>query len=277
MAIDVKVVAISPTRAAEWIKQTHPHQRNLKKYKIPQYIGDMQNNNFPVTSDAIGFDVDGYLINGINRLTAIYRSGVTVEQLVVWGLPRKARIVVDSGAKRTTNDQLKMAGKDFPSGVGATVRALMIGLDKRPERGVSDYQVLTFLENYGDSIIVAHKLLPPGGISNAPIKAVVTRAHASKKATEKQLERFTHVLRTGLVENKAENAAVVLRNLCLQASKLSAGSGSIRAALYGYTEEAMRLFLAGRPTDKIEPAKQEYFPLPGETKWFSHLTSLMKE
>lgn len=266
------VMRITPVTAENWLHHVHPRNRDFRPRKVRQYARDMKAGKFYVTDQAISFDVDRRLVNGRHRLVACVYSDATIEQLVMWNLPREAFLVIDGGLRRTTDDHFQIAGRDYPYHCGATVRKIVTGLRPTVARSITDLEVDEIMQKWGASVAFAHQVLPggPGNwMAHSSIRAVVARAHGLKHA-EEVLSRFAHVLRYGTVNSRKENAALVLRGK-LQDLRAEHGSiaahGTARAKLYAMTEGALSAFLEGAWGQAIEPAKEELFRLPGEGTW----------
>lgn len=100
---------ITPERAEQYLGK-NTGNRSYKVRKIAAYARDMEAGSFVVTGEAIKFDWNGRLIDGQNRLAAIINAGREVTTLVVRGLDPDVQMYLDSGAKRTHADALKIHG-----------------------------------------------------------------------------------------------------------------------------------------------------------------------
>lgn len=118
-------VTVTPGLAREWLGRNEGN-RNLKNLKIAAYSRDILANQWMVTGEAIKFDWNGRLIDGQNRLHAIIRANRPAPLLVVRGLDPESQKVLDTGAKRTAGDALKMSGhSNNPHVMAATIRLLL--------------------------------------------------------------------------------------------------------------------------------------------------------
>jgi hypothetical protein len=104
-----QVETITPADAAAMLTR-HAHNRPIKDRTVAAYARDMARGRWPLTGEAIKFDTNGDLVDGRHRLKAIIAAGVAVRILVVYGVPPEAQAVMDSGVKRSVNDQLAMKG-----------------------------------------------------------------------------------------------------------------------------------------------------------------------
>lgn len=123
--LDAAIMRVTPRIAEEWLGKNESN-RNLRPTRVAQLVRDMRAGNFALTGDSIKFDWSGNLIDGQHRLTAVRDSGITIEVLVVRGLAPTVRAVIDTGAKRSAGDALRMAGKNAATrSMAATIRLLL--------------------------------------------------------------------------------------------------------------------------------------------------------
>jgi hypothetical protein len=105
-----EVTAITPAMAKEWL-QRNTHNRNLRERVVNGYATDMASGAWLEDGQSIKFAADGTLLDGQHRLAAIVQSGVTIRLLVVRDLPNHTQDTMDTGAKRTMADVLKLRGE----------------------------------------------------------------------------------------------------------------------------------------------------------------------
>lgn len=93
---------------AENLLDTNPRNRTIKKAKVTRLVEDMLTGQFEVTHQGIAISVEGKLLDGHHRLTAIVRTGVPQWLFVVRNAPESTKI--DVGTARTDRDSLYMGG-----------------------------------------------------------------------------------------------------------------------------------------------------------------------
>lgn len=103
----VYVVEISPADAAEMLTRNE-HNRAMKPRAVQEYTRAMKNGQWKLTNQGIGFDSDGQLSDGQNRLQACILADTPFTTLLITGLEPQSREVVDTGVKRLFADVLKM-------------------------------------------------------------------------------------------------------------------------------------------------------------------------
>lgn len=94
---------------AEKLLATSSGNRRMRKKHVTYLVGAIQRGEWRVTNQGIGFDVNGHLRDGHHRLTAVVQSGEPIESLIVLGMPSDAFEVIDIGAKRKTEDLLRVS------------------------------------------------------------------------------------------------------------------------------------------------------------------------
>ncbi len=258
----VVIMTVTPQDAEKWLAKNHDRNRKMRESKVREYSNDMKAGRWVLSDQAISFDVPGDLINGQHRLQAVYRTGVSIQSLVMWNCPDRSLLVIDGGMKRSTNDRFGMAGKGYPAGCGATVRRVLMGLNSYAGESISDWRVDEFMVQYGEAVQFVHKASAKHKVTLAPLRAVLVRAKIRKTPGER-IERFCEVLGTGIM-GSGENAAVLLRNYITGLKQSVAGSGTARQKLYAVTEAALVAFLEGERITKLNPAKEESFLIAGD-------------
>ncbi|MBE7953583.1 hypothetical protein ILP86_04515 [Microbacterium sp. R1] len=109
----LEIIDVSPDLAQRWLG-LNVANRDLKPHAIAAYARDMLAGRWALNGDAIRFSGDPTgpekLLDGQNRLHAILRANITVKMLVMFGINESAQMTMDSGAKRSVADNLKIQG-----------------------------------------------------------------------------------------------------------------------------------------------------------------------
>lgn len=102
---------ITPEQAREWLDLNHANRR-LQDANVNRLRTVIERNEWMEDStDGIGLDVDGGVVNGQHRLRAIADSGITVEALVVRNVRPEVIKVIDQGLPRSLSQILQMDGR----------------------------------------------------------------------------------------------------------------------------------------------------------------------
>lgn len=102
-----EITVITPAVALKWMATTE-RNRSLSEPTVTGYAADMTAGAWRITHQGIGFDVDGHLIDGQHRLSAVIKANVPVAMLVTHNLPRDAQEVIDAPRLRSVSDQLAL-------------------------------------------------------------------------------------------------------------------------------------------------------------------------
>ncbi len=119
-----ELMTITPELAQEWLS-VNTHNRNLRSLLASAYARDIENNKWPITGATISFDVEGKLLDGQHRLTAIISAGKTIQSFVVRNLPLSARAVTDTGQSRTAADALRLENYNNSKQLPPVIRNLL--------------------------------------------------------------------------------------------------------------------------------------------------------
>lgn len=138
--ITVEIVEVTPELAQKWLGLNTANRR-LKPRQIAAFAADMKSNRWRLNGEAIKLAGPAYaptkLLDGQNRLHALLKSQTTVTMMVVFGLTADTQSTMDSGAKRTVADNLKIAGvSNGPIVAAAAGIALRIAAGKTLGGGI---------------------------------------------------------------------------------------------------------------------------------------------
>lgn len=119
------IVNVTPDQAATWLAEHNIHNRTLRESRVAQYARDMEADRWQFNGDPIRFALDGSLLDGQHRLSAVMRSGKTVPMVVIWGLANSAQETMDTGAARSMADALSLRGEQAAKYLAAIARRLV--------------------------------------------------------------------------------------------------------------------------------------------------------
>lgn len=104
---EATVIEITPDIAQEMLS-TSQGNRILRNWYVNQLAAAMKRGEWRVTSQGIGFDVNGHLRDAHHRLHACIRADTPFPSVVVMGMPSNAYEVTDVGLLRSYADRLNM-------------------------------------------------------------------------------------------------------------------------------------------------------------------------
>jgi hypothetical protein len=112
--IEVSIRSFSPAQADSILSTINIDNRKISKERVAVYLRDMNSGSWEFNGDAIRLDENGILIDGQHRLTAVAKSGMACEFLVIKGVKSSTKHTIDSGKGRTGGDALAIqAGVAF--------------------------------------------------------------------------------------------------------------------------------------------------------------------
>lgn len=211
---------ITPKMAEEWLSNNMVN-RNINQYRVASYAYAMANGTWQLNGETIKLDTNGQLIDGQHRLSAIIKAGATVEMMVVYDVPVTVSIL-DRGRNRNITDSLLIEGMDRTICNNSTVAIakLYLLISSGGKSTFADEEVKEFLIEHQEGLYqvveiwgAGHQKNKSGRISirNAPIGLSLLTAIEQNYPVE-SLARWCEVVRTGIVNNINEQAAVVFRN-----------------------------------------------------------------
>lgn len=232
----VYVVEISPADAEEMLLR-NTNNRPMKPRAIIEYSRAMKNGQWQLTNQGIGFDDTGQLIDGQNRLQACVIAKKPFTTLLITGLARKSREVVDTGVKRLFADVLRMNQYSnvawLSAGTGLRYRYEVLVREKRPYhqfnlanmRG-SHEELLEFLQDHP----TLHASVNPAGaliraFPSLPPSSGIAFESLAMEADDKALREFKEALILG-ANLTAGDARLTLRNFLARTEPTFKGPGT---------------------------------------------------
>ena len=149
------VEVVTPEQALAWLNDHNTLNRKIREATVEAYARDMLEGRWEMTAEPLKFDRDGNLLDGQHRLHATARSGVSVTFPVARNVTAEAQRVMDTGTKRQTHDQLRLAGYSNTAMISAAGR-----LGWRADHGllapthnkvkVTNSEVLNWVDSHSD-------------------------------------------------------------------------------------------------------------------------------
>jgi hypothetical protein len=248
---------ITKELAAEYLKKNHPRNRAITRAPVEEFKRHLREGTFIYTHQGIAFDVDGCLVDGQKRLTAVVETGISARMQVTWDLQPESLMVVDTGERRHDYQRLYMGGLDIDKDAVALVKAVLGSVS-----GVSARVPLELIREAFEKLQDGLKFLRTNTSSrrtNSVVRAVIVRAFYT--ADHGRLVEFCSCVFNQQVSSNADGAAVLL------VKKMASGSWASwkdRRELYCLTERALSHFLNYQTISNLRPVVEELFHLPWE-------------
>ena len=148
--IKSSLIKITPEIAKDYLKNNN-HNRPISDHTVTKYSNDMKDGNWHTNGAPIILSNKGQVIDGQHRLSAIVRSGVAIETLLVEGVDPSAFKTVDIGKKRTGADALATFDKKYRKD-GALLAAAVSIITQFTSHGVFKEELRNKKPNHSELI-----------------------------------------------------------------------------------------------------------------------------
>lgn len=228
--ISTAIVMVSSEAAKRWLAHNKKN-RNISEIDVERYANDMANGLWQFAADPIRFDVNGNLLDGQHRLTALARlEDVTIPLLVIRGLPTESQMVMDQGRKRTPGQQLGLRGVKDANLMAAIFKVVMLwetGLmfrDSAKQRQITTARIEEYIDTHPVDLETAQGLANIARSLDAPPSTVGAFAVIASRKHPIEAARFLRHMHsmTGMAEgHPAHTLDRRLRNLRKQSARLA--------------------------------------------------------
>jgi len=282
--LKIAVEVISPDTAENYLIKNFKTNRKLSPTNVHKHTSSMQKGKWLISTDCIGFDTLGRLINGQHRLTAVIRSGTSQPFIVVRNLPVQSAQILDLGKKRMMDERLSIAGKTLSRHMCSVVRNTMtnytdnyVGTVKYTDQHDDDvvYSVFEKHSNFFTALEVLN-LYKPAQFAAAATKIYAEMLYINLKRGldptsivyphgMRPYDRAIHFINLALYGGSElaptnfnfDTAAIKLKELhdIRKAQKKHWST----IAEYRLTVSAAFAFMIGKPIKSIRPAQKDPF------------------
>lgn len=112
-------------KKADAMLLNNKQNRPISDKNLSAILVEMERGNFKITGESIKFSKNGSLLDGQHRLTAISKSGIEMNMLIVRGLDDDAFKYIDTGKTRTAADVLGIENVKNPSRIAAMIKFII--------------------------------------------------------------------------------------------------------------------------------------------------------
>jgi hypothetical protein len=282
--LKVSVEIISPDSAKQYLTRNFETNRKLSPKNVAKHISSMQKGAWLISTDCIGFDTSGRLINGQHRLTALVQSQTSQPFIVVRNLPIQAAQVLDLGKKRMMDERLCIAGKNVSRILCSVVRNTMttytenyVGTVKFTEQH-DDNVVYSIFEKHSQffNLLEQQNLCKPAFFAAAAAKMYAEmRYYNTKRGLPPTAAIFPHGMEPGLraihfvnlalhggsemapTDFTFDTAAIRLKEL--RDTRRAQHKHWNTITEYRLTVSAAYAFMVGKPVKVIRPVQKDPF------------------
>lgn len=105
--MNLRVVQVTPDVASR-ILEGNVNNRPLRRRTVERYMREMEAGRWELSPYPVSVGADGVLVDGQHRLTAVVKSGCTVQMMVAYDVPHSAMQYIDTGAPRSVGDVIRV-------------------------------------------------------------------------------------------------------------------------------------------------------------------------
>jgi hypothetical protein len=252
----VSIETIAPDAAKALL--TKNKNRRLRPKSVAKYVGQMTAGLWRV-GPCLMFTSAGELVDGQHRLTAIVKSGVAAQFLIVRGVPRELFEVIDQGSGRDTGDALRTAlGIDDDRCVGAIVRASITrnqSVTTVPYVKISPKACVAHFEKHRDTILHLAQQWgtrrAPAAVIGCSVAGVIDRA-----ASLEEMARLAARFRMEDFSGKGDPLYLLQKNIMTRTTAPT-------AERYAFAVSAIAAALRGDRLSKLRPSTRDWLESPG--------------
>lgn len=248
--MDTKIVNVTPELAAQWLATNHQN-RGPKTKRIIAYANAMREGRWRLTHQGIGFDKDGNLIDGQNRLMAIVEAGVTVQMQVTTGLQRDDMLAVDMGAPRSAGDSLTiLRGIDRGRDRVAILRVLFTAWTGNSSYFADGQEIIEASDNLDAGFAWFFGLPKYHELKYAPYAAALIYAH---EARPQEADEFARLLVEPTHQAAGSPVLSMLTSMHQRAIRNPGGNGNIaRLRDFRIMCRAVMAYILGEKMTKMQ-------------------------
>lgn len=217
------------------------NNRGKRKNTIDNYVKEINMGEWTITSNAIGFDEDGILVDGQHRLQAVIDSGKSIESLVVFGLPKASIKKTDRGLSRSLVDAVNLSeGLKIKNIEVAVTRCLVKHKDSWQRCAFNDATVVEALKKHRKSIKFVCSIARSRGLRPAPYLAACVVV-LEKSKNEDACADFMGKVDTGVGIPSKNHPTSRIRNFLIDTNCPSGSTG--QEVIFEKTLFAFKAFL----------------------------------
>lgn len=251
---------VTPKMAEEWLEKFNTKNRGISTDRVIRYSEDMERGKWLVTHQGIAFDVNGELIDGAQRLSAIVLTGLPLRVLVTRGLSPDVRAVVDQGKARSIQDGIALdGGPKIPREAVSVARHVLMA----PGFVVVPVWSPGMVR---DAVNLNHDLIARvcGEAAGASVKMrgrtvlLALMARALQRGSIEKIRHFAHVLSTGEgTGSKTETQIIKLRDWIRESADARKPGIAGPRGIYQKAQVVLASFLIGESAEKLPRSTTE--------------------
>ena len=217
-SMKARIVTITPGVAKEMLIN-NTHNRKVSESKVHLWAESMKRGEWTLNGEAIKIADDGTILDGQHRLYAVIESGVTIQSLVVSGLPKQSQETMDTGKQRTLADVLTLRGYRNATDVSGIVTGIIRWEKYSPKTAfqngsgcsVTNGEAIQFIEQHPEVLDIPTRVRSCSKYSHIQRRILGVLYYEFGKVSPENVDFFFDKLENG-ADMSATDPILVLRN-----------------------------------------------------------------
>lgn len=263
----INIEKIDKSTAQKMLESSFEGQRKIREGWVTRLSEEMTRNTFKLSTDAICI-INGQLANGQHRLSAVVKSGKTIEFLVLRTSDTEVFKVIDCGMKRTLANSVRCS-----TGIAAMARLIVaIQNDAVSFSGVFHGNTMSYKLNRSELIKfieenetemtkcfnAVRKKVEDTGLISASMAA--TFLFVGKKLNEDKCLKFL----LGVIDGKEPEQAILVHKRLVK--NLSSDFRLNPAMVLALMIKAFNFYLMDLPLGVLKFGEKEPYPIFGNSE-----------
>ena len=260
------VLWITPEMAIDLMKRNIKN-RKISPHLVDSYAQQIINNEWELNGESICLSVSGILKDGQHRLSAIIKTNIAVQCVVVFNVKDDVSIY-DRGRKRSITDALLISGWDaeyanriISAACGVYLETSAIKAER--SRNKSEGDMKRFIEAHKNAIEFVNTLPAGHGakLRQGAVVAAIIRAVEAGEDKERITKFFNIISEKSMPEGDGDSVAIMVKRMIDRKEVLSKRSRTDRARDEAFFESAIFDFCrktSRQKAYKMSAIKQKY-------------------
>lgn len=271
--MNLHVMTVTPELAKTWLGKNGKNRR-ISQVHVKRLADAMQHGRWVLNGQTISFDLEGRLLDGQHRLSAVVESGQTVQMAVAVGVSDDEAFKSYDGValKRGANQVATVMGVKNANHTTAVARIIMAWESAKTMEefardagrgGQSPYEVAEKAEEIAEEVYAADDMIGGHVASKSGSRAtLVAMIMLFNRVDPVATSTFCHKLKTGIVDGE-KDPVLLLRDRLLSGQR-GKGGNSWRPVMMALTIKAFNAHRDGREVKylrwRVEGDQPEAFP-----------------
>lgn len=271
--MNLHVMTVTPELAKAWLAKNGKNRR-ISQVHVNRLADAMKHGRWVLNGQTVSFDLEGRLLDGQHRLSAVVESGQTIQMAVAVGVSDDEAFKSYDGValKRGANQVATVMGVKNANRTAAIARVIMAWESAKSMEefardagrgGQSPYEVAEKAEEISEEAHAADEMIGGHVASKSGSRAtLVAMVMLFNRVDPVATSTFCHKLKTGIVDG--ENDPVLLLRDRLLSGQRGKGGNSWRPVMMALTIKAFNAHRTGRKLKNLrwrtEGDQPESFP-----------------